>query len=660
MCGVSGLWNWNGVPMANKNAGRLLEALQHRGPDGEGVLALPLNGNPILGRNLKDVPERDDYLGLLLHRRLSIVDVAGGAQPICNEDGTVWLTFNGEIYNHLDLRHDLERLGHRFATRADTEVIVHGWEEWGTDLLPRLNGIYAFGIVDRRREPQLWLARDPAGVKPLYVGCSAGTWWFASEIEAARSAGLVGADICQQALAEFLVYRFVPSPRTIYKGAWKLPPGHCCRIEGAASTSPDFRPFSYRRLHSTWPKTQGEWEETLASELEAAVRRQLMSDVPVGTLLSGGVDSSVVTQVMRDALPEPPKAFAIGFEDAAAVDELSSARRAAAVIGVPLVEVQTTQAAYLAAWPGHVSGVGEPIANSSTLLVELLCRAVRSTHKVVLSGQGADEPLGGYPRHAAHLFSFLARGLSPVLPLVPERVLASDRIVRMSRIARAPDEATRFAETFAVFGVAEASGMARGCGGQGDDLVDPVRRWIPSTQANDDALNRLLQVDTRLSLADDLLIVADNMSMASSVELRVPFLDLELLGLVEAMPSRYKVSLLGGRKWLYRRSVSRILPRSLRPSLTGFRARFGRKLGFTTPLDNWFRHWSENEAEEYLLGKQARMPAFVRTEPVRGLLTAVHDQGRSRSRQLLSLYVLETWLRGALGGDGYQLQQGRA
>ncbi len=202
--------------------------------------------------------------------------------------------------------------------------------------------------------------------------------------------------------------------------------------------------------------------------------------------------------------------------------------------------------------------------------------------------------------------------------------------------------------------------MARGCADQGDELVDPVRRWMPLTAGNDDSLNRLLQVDTRLSLADDLLIVADNMSMASSVELRVPFLDLEFLGLIEAMPSRYKVSLLGGRKWLYRRSVSRILPRSLRPSLAGFRARFGRKLGFTTPFDYWFRYWSENEAEEYLLGKQARVPEFVRTEPVRGLLTAVRDQGRSRSRQLLSLYILETWLRGALGDDGYRLRQGRA
>jgi asparagine synthase (glutamine-hydrolysing) len=242
---------------------------------------------------------------------------------------------------------------------------------------------------------------------------------------------------------------------------------------------------------------------------------------------------------------------------------------------------------------------------------------------------------------------------------MPERVLASDRMVRIKRIARAPDEATRLAETFAVFGIAEAAAMARGSAGQGDDLVDPVRRWMPSTPANDDSLNRLLLVDTRLSLADDLLIVADNMSMASSVELRVPFLDLELLGLIEAMPSRYKVSLFGGRKWLYRRSVSRILQPSLRPSLVGLRARFGRKLGFTTPFDDWFRHWSETDAEEYLLGKQARIPEYLRTEPVRGLLTAVREKARPRSRQLLSLYVLETWLRGALGDDGCR-SQGRA
>jgi len=604
-------------------------ALAHRGPDGSGY-------HYSHGRSIG-----------LGHRRLSIVDVAGGAQPMPNEDETIWVVLNGELYNHLDLRRDLERLGHQFRTRADTEILVHGWEQWGPALLKRVNGIYAFGLLDlRSRRPSLWLARDPAGVKPLYIGVTRRDWWFASELAAARSAGLLESDLRQEAFDEYLVYRFVPSPGTFYRNAWKVPPGHFCQlILDELPDEPVFAAFETRFTPAALPQTRGEWEEALRAGLTAAVRRQLMSDVPVGSLLSGGVDSTVVTRIMRDALDTAPAAFAIGFTGQRDLDELAAARRAAEVLQVPLTEVAVTEADYLAAWPRQVTALAEPIANSSALLLGLLCGAVKGKRKVVLTGQGADEPLGGYPRHVAARFYPLARALRPVLRAVPEQWLASDRVSRLRRIADTPEEASRFVETLAVFSPAEAVALT-GHRSQLAALVEPVRKWLPAPNGGD-AVNRLLIVDARLSLADDLLIIADHTSMASGVELRVPFLDLEFLALIEHMPGEYKISRLGERKWLYRAAVEQLVPAALRPALTGWKGRTGRKLGFSTPLDTWFGKWRARDAEQFLLGPGAVAPHYLAGDAVRGLLKDATHGSLPRERQLMSLYVLESWLRGA-------------
>jgi asparagine synthase (glutamine-hydrolysing) len=627
MCGIAGV-----IGTAGHDVGPLLErltaALAHRGPDGSGF-------HYVRGRSVG-----------LGHRRLSIVDVAGGSQPMANEDQSLWVVLNGELYNHLDVRKDLERKGHRFRTRADTEVLVHGWEEWGPALLERLNGIYAFGVLDLRSDnPALWLGRDSVGVKPLYVGVSRGQWWFASELAAARASGLLDGELRKEAFDEYLVYRFVPSPGTFYRNAWKLPPGHvCCLALNDLAERPAFTPFETKFEPASYPNSRGEWEEALRSGLTAAVRRQLMSDVPVGSLLSGGVDSTVITKLMRDGLEESPAGFAIGFSDQPALDELAAARRAAAVLGVPLTEVGVTTAKYLAEWPRHVGELGEPIANSSALLLGLLCRAVKGKRKVVLTGQGADEPLGGYPRHVAARFYPIARAVQPLLNALPERWLSSDRVARMRRIAATREEASRFVETLAVFSPAEAVSLT-GHRAQLASLAEPVRKWLPASNGGD-AVNRLLMVDARLSLADDLLIVADHTSMASGVELRVPFLDLEFLALIEHMPGRYKISRLGERKWLYRDAVEQLLPAQLRPALTGWKGRMGRKLGFSTPLDAWFRRWRAEDAEEYLVGKDARAPEHLSGGAMRRLLDDTTQGGLPRERQLMSLYVLESWLRG--------------
>lgn len=628
MCGIAGLLGDGIRRDAEERLERLTLALAHRGPDGA--------GHRWFG----------DSVGLG-HRRLSIVDLARGAQPMSNEDGRVWVILNGELYNHSAIRRELQHLGHEFRTQSDTEVLVHGWEEWGPDVLARLNGIYAFGLYDGRRGTgDVWLARDPLGVKPVYVGRQGGLWWFASELAAARRAGLVNADLRRDAIAQYLVYRFIPSPATPYHNVWKVPAGHFVHFPlDALPTEPAFRSFPTRFEPASLPRTESEWTEALRDGLRAAVKQQLMSDVPVGTLLSGGMDSTVVTRIMCDELRHPPCAFAIGFEGTGPLDELPPARRAAAALGVPLVEVQVREAEYLKAWSEQVAGLGEPIANPGIVLVGLLCRQVKKTHKVVLSGQGADEPLGGYPRHIAARFAGLLRFAQPVLEVLPERFARSDRVRRMQRAGRARDEAHQFAEMLAVFAPQEAAVLSKGAAST-EELVAPAK-GTASSGRNHDFLNRLLAVDARLSLADDLLLVADHMAMASSVELRVPFLDLEFFTLVQLMPSRYKVSSFGARKALYRRAAAPLIPTSLRGSLAGWQGKWGRKLGFSTPLDGWVRKWAATEAEGFLLGPDAHSPAYLSVDAIRALLDDVR-RGRPRGRQILSLYVLEHWLREAV------------
>lgn len=635
MCGIAGVLARDGGRDVTPIVERLTGAHAHRGPDGSGY---------------RFFRGRSAAFG---HRRLSIVDLEGGTQPMSNEDGRVWVVFNGELYNHLDLRRELEALGHRFRTRSDVEAVVHGWEAWGPGLLERMNGMYAFALFDGRGSElgEVWLARDPAGVKPLYVGADGDLWWFASELAAARRCGLLAADLRPEAFDEYLVYRFVPSPGTFYRTAWKLPPGHTCHLPiDEPVASPVFTPFETRFRPAAIPENRGEWTEALREGIRAAVHRQLMSDVPLGVMLSGGVDSAVIARLMCEASDDAPQAFAVGFADGPDGGELPAARRAAVALDVPLAELPVTRQGFLEAWPPQISGLGEPIANSGVLLVGMLCQLVRSSRKVVLTGQGADEPLGGYARHAAERWFPLARRLAPLLRWMPEGSVASDRLSRIRRVAAEADEARRFTEILAVFSPREALGLTRNTLDPAA-LVDPVRRWLPSSDVAD-SVNRLLQVDSRLSLADDLLLVADHMSMASSVELRVPFLDLELLALTERMPSRYKVSLVGERKWLYRQAVAPLIPKTLQAPLLGWYSRTGRKLGFSTPLDNWFQSWLRSDADAYLLGKEARAPAFLEAGSMRSLLTDVRDRGLPRTRQVLSLYVLETWLRAALPGGG--------
>jgi asparagine synthase (glutamine-hydrolysing) len=643
MCGIAGIVSRTADASAGEAVVVATAALLHRGPDDGGFWRLA-NGSTALCTAAELAEPSDIVLG---HRRLSIVDLAGGAQPMENEDGSVCVIFNGEIYNHAELRSELERLGHRYRTRSDTETLLHGWEEWGHELFGRLNGIFAFAIVDVRRR-EVVLARDPIGVKPLYLGVSRGRTWFASELVAAERAGLVSKQISPEALKLFLMFRFVPSPFTIDARAWKLPPGHYTRLTAdQAGEQPEFVPFECRIRSSAQPRGRREWGEALIEELDRAVNRQLMADVPVASLLSGGIDSSLVTQMMAAHLPYPPQTYGIGMRSEGEVNEALAASQAAAELGVPHTSVVAEDEAYIAAWPSVLAQLGEPIANSSALLVRMICEEVGRSHKVALCGQGADEPLGGYPRHMTERLYRLGRLMPPISRFVTRHAFGEESATRLDRALAARDRTARYVEIFSVMPSEEIDALVPGADAGAFELArTAVSRWMIGDETGD-AVNDLLRVDARLSLADDLLIVGDHCAMRSSVELRVPFLDLVMLELVERMPSVYKVSPLGERKWLYRRAAARHLPRELARRLSPSTKRLQRKRGFSTPLTAWFDDAGGVLADPSLWARSLlELPEFS-GEHVAALVGSVGAPGMSRRMSVL--FALAQWLATARG-----------
>jgi asparagine synthase (glutamine-hydrolysing) len=638
MCGIAGIVASEPDETAGKCVRAATAALAHRGPDGYGFWRLADNEGGLCTPEELDEPAEM----LLGHRRLSIVDIDGGAEPMLNDDGTVCVVFNGEIYNHPTLRRELEGLGHRYQTRCDTETLIHGWEEWQEDLFGRLNGIFAFALVDVRRR-ELLLVRDPVGVKPLYLGTSGRRTWFTSELAAAREAGLLQLDLSPEALKLFLTFRFIPSPNTIEKHAWKVPPGHYVRLSAdTAGAEPVFLPYECRLRSTAAPRGRHEWGEALIAELELAVERQLMADVPLASLLSGGIDSSLVTQMMARHLAYPPQTFGIGMRSEGDGSEVFAAKQAALALKVPHASTLVEDAEYIEGWPAAMGELGEPIAHSSALMVRMVCREAGRLHKVALCGQGADELLGGYPRHMTERLYRIGRFAPWLGRGVAQLAFGAESAHRVDRILSAADRTQRYVEIFSVLPGTEIDELVRGSDASASELARAViRRWLP-TASSGDPLNDLLRVDARMSLADDLLTIGDHCAMRESVELRVPFLDLELLELIERMPSAYKVSTLGERKWLYRQAAGRHLPRELAQRLSPPTKRLQRKRGFSQPLAKWF------DTEQGLLARHDdwtqplyELPAFSASR-LPSSLGQAGAPGFARRRSVL--YALAQWL----------------
>ena len=615
MCGICGLVRTGGMPAEDRGVVReMANRLTHRGPDAEGFFF-------------------DSTVGLG-SRRLRIVDLHGGDQPIGNEDGSIQLVYNGEIYNYRELRRSLRASGHRFATDTDTEVVVHAYEEEGAEALARCNGIFALALWDAPRR-RLLLARDPLGVKPLYYTLLPDGIAFASEIKALLSLPGLTPEVDPEGLDLYLAFRFVPPPHTLFRNIRKLAPGEQLVLEG--SSSPRRQSYAPAPGPVDRNTSLAEWVEALASGLGDAVRRQLMADVPVGVLLSGGADSAAV---LASAASSGARlsAFTVGFRDAPELDEIGEAADTARIFGATHQHTRIGDDAYRERLTDSIFHLDEPVATPSVAPFDALCRLAARDHKVVLSGQGADEPLGGYPRHMAEKISggVLGRLLAGPVRLASRLRPAQGKLERSARAFGIQEVARRHAEILALFPEAERRRLRRG------DGVDPVavvaERSAPAEHM--DPLGRFLYLDARFGLADDLLLYVDKIAMAHSLEVRVPFLDLELLRLVECIPGSIRVG--GGRgKSLLRRALAPLLPASVlkRP-----------KRNFSPPARAWLTGNGAGPSLSWLREPGAAVAAYCDPAEI-ARLTRIHEEGRrDRRRQLFALLAFEVWHRTFIDG----------
>jgi asparagine synthase (glutamine-hydrolysing) len=590
-------------------------ALRHRGPDGEAVLEL----GP----------------ATLAHCRLAIVDVEGGDQPLRSEDGEVSVIANGEIYNHLDLRTELESRGHRFATRSDCEVIVHLYEEHGEDCVRHLNGIFGFAIWDERRR-RLVVARDPLGVKPIYWCTRDRRVAVASEVGALLAAGLVEPRVDRVALDHYLACRFTPAPRTLFEGVSKLP---AASLLIADEGSPP-RVVSYReRPGATDRSLRGaDLERELADRFVDAVERQMMSDVPYGAFLSGGVDSAAVVAAMAQRSDAPPETFTIGFPGHGDVlDERAYAAESARVIGTDHHDTAMEQRDFLPELAETVRHLEEPCGIPSAPALRQLSHFAARSVKVALSGQGADEPHGGYGRHQAAMALGAARHLGPLAS--PLRAAAglmpgNERARRAARLLGDLSDAERLVRLVEITGEDLRSRLVGGAGEQAAAERTALAADVVADVGDRPLLEQALYLDTHLFLPDGLLVCADKMSMSASLEQRVPFLDLELMRFVERIPASERVRPRAGKR-LHRKAMRHLLAPAIvdRP-----------KHGFSTPYDRWLREELGAEVERRY-ATDAPAAELIDSATVAGLV-ADHRSGRADQKRILyCLLELSEWHR---------------
>lgn len=613
MCGICGSVNYRTAAPADARTVRAMAAsMIHRGPDDDGF---HVDGEVALGM-----------------RRLSIIDLEGGAQPIANERRSVWVVSNGEIYNFRELRGELTAHGHVFSSRSDTEVIVHAYEEWGLQGFARLNGMFATALWDAT-ERRLVLARDPFGIKPLYYQDDGVELVFASELRSLFCHPAARRAVDVRALHDFMSLTFVPSPRTAFEGVSKLLPGHVvvCDRDGPR----------IQRFHISIPEplkeTEGELVARLEHELEAAVERQMVSDVPVGVMLSGGTDSTTVATIMSNVAREPVQSFTVGFEGDFSLNELEPARRTAARLGLSHHEVVLSRVDFADSLPSSIWHLEEPIATTSALAFHKICEVARRHVKVVLTGQGADEPFAGYPRYLGERYGWIYRGLPAVLrdslltPLA-DALPRNEQLKRAIRSLGSHDEVERMARIYTVLDDELRAELIAGDVSDGDGLSAAIRRWHGDA-AKLDSLGKMLYVDARLSLADNLLLYADKMAMAVSLEARVPFLDLELMALAESIPTSLKIRNLK-QKIILKRAMARWLPPDVLRR---------KKVGFGTPVDEWMRGEMRTLLEDRLLDRASACRTYFRPDVIERMVRE-HARGRhDHKRALFSLLTFEVW-----------------
>jgi asparagine synthase (glutamine-hydrolysing) len=607
MCGICGIASLNG-PADPERLVRMSATLVHRGPDSDGSFA----DGPVT----------------LAARRLAIIDLQTGDQPIANEDGTIHVVQNGELYNYRELRAELERQGHRFRTHGDTEVLVHLYAQHGIDFARRLRGMFAVALWDVKAS-RLVLARDRFGIKPLYYRATADGLEFASELRA-----LPRGEIDLDALEAFLAFNSIPAPLTIFRDSRKLPPGHLLVWEGGEHRLERFARPAPALADELRDDDEAELVEELRARLRDSVRAHLVSDVPVGVLLSGGIDSSALAALAAEETPEALRTFSIGFEERS-FDELGDARLIAERYSTQHRELVLRPDAALLL-PALAEAFDEPFADSSALPTYLVSQLAAQDVKVALSGEGGDELFGGYYTYVADLLAErtrggarLARPLVERLPTSTARASLDYKAKRFVRAAHLPplERHHGWKEIFSPDARAELTGRRSGF-----DPVGLLRVRFAETQGAE-LLARLQDVDLGTYLVDDLLVKTDRASMAHSLEARVPFLDTVVANLALMLPTRHRVSGLR-KKVLLRKALAPLLPDQIVK---------GKKRGFSIPAAAWLRGELEPFARDTLSPETLRRQGFFRPEAVTRLIDAHVAGQEDLSRQLWGVLAFTLW-----------------
>jgi asparagine synthase (glutamine-hydrolysing) len=621
VCGIYGILQLDGSPADRALMPAMGRVTAHRGPDDEGLHA---DGPCVIGM-----------------RRLSIIDLAGGHQPLSNGDGTLWLVCNGEIYNFRELRQELLALGCRFKTASDSEVILHSYAQYGDEFVHRLNGMFAFALWDGVRR-RLLVGRDRLGIKPLYIAQDGARLAFASEAKALLELPGLGRDLDPAAVASYLQLGYVPAPQSMFRGIRKLPPATLLVVEDG-----HVEQRRYWRMPSDVDRSlsEGEWIERVRARMEQSVRMQMVSDVPLGAFLSGGVDSSGVVAFMARASADPIKTYSIGFEGSRADDfynELPYARRVARLFSTEHREI-VVKPDVVSLLPRLLWHLDEPVSDTAFITTFLVSEFARRDVTVILSGVGGDELFGGYRRylgnHYQAQFERLPRWLRTLAAALGEK-LPSDRhspLLNTLRLAKGflanagQSFEARYGSYVQVFSPEARRRLLKLNGYERFDAIESAFRMAGS----DDALNRMLAVDAETQLPDDLLMLTDKMSMATSLECRVPLLDHELVELAARMPEPIKIR--GGRlKHAMKAALAGVLPPDILER---------KKRGFGTPMGAWLKADLKPLLARMLDEPTVQQRALFDYAQVRALV-ADHEANRiDGTDQLLSLMNLEIWSR---------------
>jgi asparagine synthase (glutamine-hydrolysing) len=647
MCGISGLANCGD----RETLARMTSIQSHRGPDDAGLWQ----------RRFSD----GSYLGLG-SRRLAILDLsADGHMPMCNEDGSIWITYNGEIYNHHDLRAELENKGHVFASRADTEVVIHLYEEEGPECVKRLSGMFAFAICDlRTAKPSLFLSRDHFGIKPLYYVLRGERLAFASEVKALLQVPGVEAEIDDESLHQYLTFLWVPDPGTMFRGIQKLPAGHSAVFREGQLSVTQYWDLSFPSAHHQFSGSEPALADEVRERFAASVDRQLVSDVPVGAFLSAGLDSSsIVAMMMRSGRRTPstrtytvtfPEKYRIGestLDDPAVPARL--ARRLGCENQQIVIEPDVVDLLGKLTW--HMD---EPTADPAIIPAYLVCREARKQSTVLLSGVGGDELFAGYRKHSAHYWAEMYQSMPAALRRLAES--AVDRLPgmrgsflkggirlakKMARSGSLP-RAERFVMNCTYLDTRQKAGLYGPAMRSRTAGFDPAaRHWFSLEKVKDaDFLNQMLYLDSKIFMTSLNLAYNDKMSMASSVEVRVPFLDREFAEFVawNVPPAmKLKRTLRPTTKYILRRAMRGLLPDEVLQQA---------KAGFAAPVDYWLAHDLKEMTDDILSESRIRGRGLFQPEAIRRFLAEHRSGARDWSMQIWQLLTLEIWMQTFLDG----------